>query len=149
MRWQCKTTTVIIVHLPAAKWRGELFLPAVSLALTFAGFTSFLTLVMSPFRQAWKSSLWGSLLLDELGKKGSPTLRFAILTFSQWPSEISNKLVIARDAITWILTISHFVRCIQLHSILLRKRDNLVKIHLLALAVTSPTPEVYGKYLVQ
>ncbi|MPC17670.1 hypothetical protein E2C01_010535 [Portunus trituberculatus] len=47
-------------HSPAAKCRGEDFLPAVSLAFTFCGVTSFFTLTRSPFLHASKSSRSGS-----------------------------------------------------------------------------------------
>ena len=48
------------IVLPAAKWRGDDFLPAVSRALTFCGVTNFLTLVTSPFLHASNRSLSGS-----------------------------------------------------------------------------------------
>jgi hypothetical protein len=54
------------IILPAAKCRGEDFLPAVSLALTFWGETNFLTLETSPLRQASNSSRRGSTKQDPL-----------------------------------------------------------------------------------
>jgi len=46
--------------LPAAKWSGDDFLPAVSLELTFCVVTSFFTLFKSPFLHASNNSRPGS-----------------------------------------------------------------------------------------
>ena len=56
-----KTKQCLTSSIPAAKWRGDDFLPAVSLALTLWWLTSFFTLFRSPFLQASNRSLPGSL----------------------------------------------------------------------------------------
>lgn len=56
-----KTKQCLTSFIPAAKWRGDDFLPAVSLALTLWWLTSFFTLFRSPFLQASNRSLPGSL----------------------------------------------------------------------------------------
>lgn len=59
--WYTELEKKYTKNLPAAKCKGVLFLPAVSLAFTVVGVISFRTLAMSPTLQASKSSLRGSL----------------------------------------------------------------------------------------
>ncbi len=60
-----RSTFHLCQNSPAAKCRGDDFLPAVSLALTLCVLTNFLTLLRSPFRQASNNSLPASFEPDE------------------------------------------------------------------------------------